>query len=189
MSLNARAIAVSGIGFGALLTAVVGLHDAQTDAVWDTSQGVARNAFIKFTPIQDIEATYTGVVAKTSVGHVYPYSDALAIVSVDECYTGYARIFNIKANGYAPIVLNTNWTRAGEVTPIADCNTEVVGHVLNTSASIVSPGGDAAAIYEPQERTTDTSMVYPTGIQNPTDEELIVMIQAIRRSRHEQTII
>lgn len=39
MSLSARAIAVSGLGFGALLTAAVGLHDISQQTIQDIATG------------------------------------------------------------------------------------------------------------------------------------------------------
>lgn len=188
MSLNLRSIAVAGIGFGALAVASQGLITPAQEQ-WDTAQGAVKHAAV-FKPSQDAEARFIEQVVSCSYTVPQPYAEAYPNILGETGYASHHNAFAIKANGFATIKGSSGFSRFSSVLPLADCSSPTVGVSGRSVVAQVYPVGEAmgyASYVQFGEAKSGES--YPWGVQNPTDEELILLVRAVRRARPSRNVV
>jgi hypothetical protein len=151
---------------------------------WDTAQGVAKNAFVKFEKIQDNEAVVQEASLVSQTATVVPYAEASADIFGDTLYAQHFTPQGIKANGFADVKTKEYYSYTGSVHPEADSSLDIIPVNASFNIQLVEPTAGAEpvlAAVNPIEASQET--ITPKGIRNPTDEEMLVIIQTIRRRR------
>lgn len=187
--LDARSIALQGIGYDPRVIALQGFADVNAHQ-WDTSQG---KAGVKFTPLQAVEIEDQTYGARSWVLRPRVFTDIFELpVSVHVMGVG-SRVEIGK-----PSISATANIRITAVTGKATGSNPIVSaHALVSTAAFtgLSAGtnkfaASAGANVKPRTLPHLSYTCTPTckTIMNPSDEELILMIQAARRARFTQGV-
>lgn len=147
-------------------------------------------AQLKFIPIQDAEPYLDGVSAQALSGGAAPYASAVVdVVGVSgSTYSSGGKYAT--AGAIAPVVGVSGWSLGGSCDPGADSYVSVGGCTAVVRTMAVDPVGMAVVwpYVDGDTMSGGAGPVYPWGVQNPTDEELAIMvIQAIREKSLDTT--
>ena len=153
-----------------------------TQNIWDTDQGVARNAFVKFTPMQDAEVRLQEQRGSFGWAAFAPYARAAATPEFSTAVSGHAR-FWWESGATASIVIPPATASSGSVTPKARGIAALIGGTVAGVAGTVVPEASSVAQGLGDTATTDTGVFYPWGVRNPSDEELMMLVVQARRAR------
>lgn len=188
MSLSARAIALQGIGFGVALIALQGLAPVQ-DTAWDTSQGVAANLARNLSQqrSESAEARPARAVAHSGVNTPAIIGNSYAKPAPVRSYAG-ARVpittSEITANAFtkpASTAISSSgfvavWASANSYVRLSPTGGASGGGMARTRADGAATHAAAVA------KTPAKARVYAQGVENPSDEEIVLLATMLTRS-------
>lgn len=133
---------------------------------------------LNFVPIIDAEAVFEGVEGTLLAGVFLPSAAASAEFFAYPAAFSTAEVFSARANGYAEFRTDA---------AAFDC-AHLVGEGSSCAAfdtgggaffvGDISPSAEAAATFDAEDVVSETGEFYPRGVRNPTEAELITIIQS-----------
>ena len=194
MSLNPRALALQGIGFGVMVVALQGIAPVQENA-WDTSQGAARNLARNLSQARSVSAeAKPHVLHTTHSGANCPplFGNAYAAPMRARSYAGVRTPFTtseIHANAFAEPI-SSPISSSGFVPVCASANSYVrVLGVHHTVGGGVAPatGHSVAAVARQVSSTPQRVFARAAGVRNPSDEEITLLATMLTRRKYSGT--
>jgi hypothetical protein len=148
----------------------------------DVAQSTGATGFqhVKFTSIQDAEATFYGAQAWFATARFDPTgtADAFFTPSVGSCFTSLPAP---TSSAIAAMHQETVLGRAGMFVPQADGSFTFSTVPAAAGAGAMQPEADASTFVWGASGVGATSPMYPYGVQNPTDEALAMLALQISR--------
>lgn len=133
---------------------------------------------VRFVPTIDAEAVFAGAEGNFFTGQFAPSAAASADFFAHPVAASTAELFQARANGYAEFRTDASMFDSaplvGEGSGCATFATDV--HTL--FAGSPSPTAEACAAFEPDDLVGEAGDFYPSGVRNPTEAELIAIIQS-----------
>jgi hypothetical protein len=162
---------------------------------WDTDQGVARNLArnLAFERIEDVDVVpYVSEQAGSGANTPKGSGSATAVVVGGGCYSGTGFVVaggSVRANAYVKPESVGAFVGVNSTTAVADSMTAVTGGGAACGSKVPSFSCDSEAVPTSYYQGVSgvVSEIFVRGIQNPTDEEIAVLVNLLTSKRKRDT--
>ena len=149
----------------------------------DLHQGVARFSPLAFKRIVDAEARFDTPPGIAYFTPLEATANAFARCSGDTGYSSCEWSQGMSANGFANFSTKTGTCESASVQASAGGLATLSGMEGIAERGVLHGVAGASPIFDNFEGVSEFGSVWPTGVLNPSDEELIALIYSIRKNR------